>query len=158
MQRPAAIDQLIILGEQIGIPVYSEDSKDAVKVAKNSLKFAKDNNHDVVVLDTAGRLHIDKEMMVEISKLWRKNEMKLLLNEDIIGRNGEQERKHASRDDEVRVLVQHKSYYTCDSTYYLNTEMIVFPSQASIIEEYESLEEKEFDNELEYGILPEQTE
>ena len=69
LQRPAAIDQLIVLGEQTGIPVYSEESKDAVKVAKNSLKFAKDNNHDVVVLDTAGRLHIDAEMMGEISNV-----------------------------------------------------------------------------------------
>ena len=69
LQRPAAIDQLIVLGEQTGIPVYSEESKDAVKVAKNSLKFAKDNNHDVIVLDTAGRLHIDADMMGEISNV-----------------------------------------------------------------------------------------
>ncbi len=67
LQRPAAIEQLIVLGEQLGIDVYSEDSKNAVKVAKNSLKYARDRSCDVVVLDTAGRLHIDQEMMGEIS-------------------------------------------------------------------------------------------
>ncbi len=67
LQRPAAIEQLVILGEQTGIDVYKEDSKNAVKVAKNAIKHAKDNGHDVVVLDTAGRLHIDKEMMTEIA-------------------------------------------------------------------------------------------
>jgi len=69
LQRPAAIDQLIVLGEQLGIDVYSEDSKDAVKVAKNGVKYAKKNGHDVVLLDTAGRLHIDEAMMTEISNV-----------------------------------------------------------------------------------------
>ena len=67
LQRPAAIEQLKILGEQLNIDVYTEDSKNPVKVAKNSLKHAKSHGYDVVVLDTAGRLHIDKEMMTEIS-------------------------------------------------------------------------------------------
>jgi signal recognition particle subunit SRP54 len=67
LQRPAAIDQLIVLGQQLNIDVYSEESKNAVKVAKNALKHAKKNTYDVVVLDTAGRLHIDQEMMTEIS-------------------------------------------------------------------------------------------
>jgi len=67
LQRPAAIEQLKILGEQLSIDVYTEDSKNAVKVAKNSLKHARNQGHDVVVLDTAGRLHIDQEMMTEIS-------------------------------------------------------------------------------------------
>jgi signal recognition particle subunit SRP54 len=69
LQRPAAIEQLKILGEQLGIDVYSEQSKDAVRVAKNSIKYAKDNGHGVVVLDTAGRLHVDEEMMSEISDI-----------------------------------------------------------------------------------------
>jgi len=69
LQRPAAIEQLKILGEQTNIEVYSEDSRDSIKVAKNSLRFAKDNNFNVVVLDTAGRLHIDEEMMTEISNV-----------------------------------------------------------------------------------------
>ena len=67
LQRPAAIDQLVILGEQLNIDVYSEDSKNPVKVAKNALKHAKNQGHDVMVLDTAGRLHIDQDMMTEIS-------------------------------------------------------------------------------------------
>ena len=69
LQRPAAIEQLKILGEQLNIDVYTEDSKNSVKVAKNSLKFAKDNGYDVVVLDTAGRLHIDEEMMNEVANV-----------------------------------------------------------------------------------------
>ncbi len=67
LQRPAAIEQLRVLGEQTGIDVYTEDSKNAVRVAKQGLKYAKKNNHDVIVLDTAGRLHIDEDMMSEIS-------------------------------------------------------------------------------------------
>ncbi len=69
LQRPAAIDQLKILGQQLGIEVYSEESKDAVGVAKNSIKYAKEYGFDVVILDTAGRLHIDEEMMSEISNV-----------------------------------------------------------------------------------------
>ena len=67
LQRPAAIDQLVTLGGQIGVPVHSEQSKDAVAVAKNGVKFARNNNLDVIILDTAGRLHIDAELMGELS-------------------------------------------------------------------------------------------
>ena len=69
LQRPAAIEQLIILGQQLDIDVYSEDSKNSVKVAKNAVKHAKENAYDVVVLDTAGRLHIDEEMMAEVANV-----------------------------------------------------------------------------------------
>jgi signal recognition particle subunit SRP54 len=69
LQRPAAIEQLIILGQQIGVDVYSEDIKNAVKVAKNSLRHAKENGHNVVIIDTAGRLHIDQEMMTEVANI-----------------------------------------------------------------------------------------
>ena len=69
LQRPAAIEQLIILGQQAEIDVYSEDSKNSVKVAKNAVKHAKENGHDVVVIDTAGRLHIDEEMMSEVANV-----------------------------------------------------------------------------------------
>ena len=69
LQRPAAIDQLVTLGEQIGVEVYTEQIKDAVKVARNGVKYAKKNGYDVVILDTAGRLHIDSEMMDEISNV-----------------------------------------------------------------------------------------
>jgi signal recognition particle subunit SRP54 len=67
LQRPAAIEQLITLGKQIDIDVYSEQSKNAVKVAKNSIKYAHENGHDVALLDTAGRLHIDEGMMGEVA-------------------------------------------------------------------------------------------
>jgi len=67
LQRPAAIEQLVILGQQLGIDVYSEEGKNPVKVAQNSIRHAKENAHDVVVLDTAGRLHIDEDMMSEIA-------------------------------------------------------------------------------------------
>ena len=64
--RPAAVEQLSILGEKIGVPVYKEESKDALKVAKNALFYAKKNGIDTVIVDTAGRLQIDEPMMAEI--------------------------------------------------------------------------------------------
>jgi signal recognition particle subunit SRP54 len=70
LQRPAAIDQLCALGEQLGVEVYSErDTKDAVRVAKNGIQLAKTKGCDVVILDTAGRLHIDTEMMEQIKAI-----------------------------------------------------------------------------------------
>ncbi len=69
LQRPAAVEQIQVLGEQLGIDVYTEDTKDAVRVAKNALKHAKKNGYDVVLLDTAGRLHIDEDMMTEIENV-----------------------------------------------------------------------------------------
>ena len=66
--RPAAIEQLRVLGEQIGVPVYTEiDSKNVVSIAKNAIAQAKKNGNDVVIVDTAGRLAVDEEMMNEIS-------------------------------------------------------------------------------------------
>jgi len=68
--RPAAIEQLKILGEQIKISVFAEvENKNPVKIAKNAINFAKKNAHDVVIIDTAGRLAIDEEMMKEISNV-----------------------------------------------------------------------------------------
>ena len=68
--RPAAIDQLKVLGEQIGVPVYSEpESKDPVQIALNAIKEAKQNNYNLVIIDTAGRLAIDEAMMQEISAI-----------------------------------------------------------------------------------------
>ncbi|MGI5064125.1 signal recognition particle protein [Treponema denticola] len=64
--RPAAVEQLSVLGGNISVPVYKEETKDAVKVAKNSLAFAKKNFYDTVIVDTAGRLQIDEDMMKEI--------------------------------------------------------------------------------------------
>lgn len=68
--RPAAIQQLHILGEQISVPVYSEmDQKDPVKIAKEGIKQAKLKGNDLVIVDTAGRLAVDQEMMKEIAAL-----------------------------------------------------------------------------------------
>ena len=68
--RPAAIDQLHVVGEQIEVEVYSEeDNKNPVKIAKNAIAHAKSNNQNVVIIDTAGRLAIDDEMMTEIANI-----------------------------------------------------------------------------------------
>jgi len=68
--RPAAIEQLKVLGEQISVPVYTEEgNQNPVKIAKNAIKQARQEGHDVVIIDTAGRLAIDEEMMKEISSL-----------------------------------------------------------------------------------------
>ena len=66
--RPAAIDQLMMLGEEIGVAVVS-DGKDAVKVAKSAMKHASREGFDVVIVDTAGRLHVDEEMMREARRV-----------------------------------------------------------------------------------------
>ncbi len=68
--RPAAIDQLEVLGRQLNIPVFSDkDSKDVVSIATRALKEANSKLNDVVIVDTAGRLHIDEELMEELKRL-----------------------------------------------------------------------------------------
>ena len=67
--RPAAVEQLSVLGEKIGVEVYKEDTKDAVKVAKNAVNFAKKNAFNTLIIDTAGRLQIDESMMDEIAQI-----------------------------------------------------------------------------------------
>ena len=69
LQRPAAIDQLEQLGRQIQIPVYRRDTKDAVEVVKYGLQAAQSGGQDVVILDTAGRLHVDEELMDELVRV-----------------------------------------------------------------------------------------
>ena len=71
LQRPAAIEQLKIIGEQVGCPVYFEDPKDSdpVQVCRNGVKQAKANGSNVVILDTAGRLGIDEELMKELQRI-----------------------------------------------------------------------------------------
>lgn len=68
--RPAAIEQLKVLGQSIGVPVYTEDgNKNPVEIAKNAIAEAKSKQYDVVIIDTAGRLAVDKEMMDEIEAI-----------------------------------------------------------------------------------------
>ena len=68
--RPAAIDQLKVLAEQINIPVYTEDgNKNPVEIAENAIRYAKVNHNDLVIIDTAGRLAVDEQMMQEIAAI-----------------------------------------------------------------------------------------
>ena len=67
--RPAAIDQLKQLGKQLNIEVYDEGKSDPVKIAKNAIEYAKENKYDYVLVDTAGRLHIDEELMEELQNI-----------------------------------------------------------------------------------------
>jgi len=68
--RPAAINQISVLGEQIGVPVYKEEeNKNVVEIAQNAIKHAKVHGFDVVIVDTAGRLAVDEEMMTEIRNI-----------------------------------------------------------------------------------------
>jgi len=67
--RPAAIDQLIQLGKQLNIEVYEEGKKDPVEIAQNAISYAKENKYDYVLVDTAGRLHVDEELMDELDRV-----------------------------------------------------------------------------------------
>ena len=68
--RPAAIEQLKVIGEQVEVPVYSEpDSKNPVQIAQNAIKEAKAKGYDLVIVDTAGRLAIDEQMMIEFAAI-----------------------------------------------------------------------------------------
>ena len=69
LQRPAAIDQLEQLGRQIQIPVYRKDTQDPVEVVKYGIQAAQTAGQDVVILDTAGRLHIDEDLMAELARV-----------------------------------------------------------------------------------------
>lgn len=71
--RPATIDQLKQLGKQLGIEVYDEGKNDPVQISINAVKYAKENGYDYVLVDTAGRLHIDEELMDELDNI--KNEI-----------------------------------------------------------------------------------
>ena len=85
--RPAAIEQLKQIGKELNIPVYSEDSKDAVSIAKNGVCYAKENGYDYVLIDTAGRLHIDDNLMEELQNIKQevKPEETLLVIDSMMG-------------------------------------------------------------------------
>ncbi len=72
--RPAAIDQLIALGKQIDTPVFSDRAQSALNIAVDSLDFARKNVRDTVIIDTAGRLHVDEEMMAEVASIKEKTQ------------------------------------------------------------------------------------
>lgn len=87
--RPAAIEQLKQIGKELNIPVYSEDSKDAVSIAKNGVCYAKENGYDYVLIDTAGRLHIDDNLMEELQSIKNlvKPEETLLVIDSMMGQD-----------------------------------------------------------------------
>lgn len=87
--RPAAIEQLKQLGRELNIYVYSEDSKDAVSIAENGIKYAKENGYDYVFIDTAGRLHIDDALMNELISMneFIKPDEILLVIDSMIGQD-----------------------------------------------------------------------
>ena len=81
--RPAAIDQLKQLGKQLNIEVYEEGKKDPVEIASNAFKYAKENGFDYVLIDTAGRLHIDDDLMnelVDIENIVKPDEILLVID------------------------------------------------------------------------------
>ncbi len=67
--RPAAIKQLQVVGEQVGVPVFEMGTENPVHIAEEAIKFAKDHGNDYVFLDTAGRLHVDEELMQELTNI-----------------------------------------------------------------------------------------
>lgn len=67
--RPAAIDQLKQLGKQLNIEVYEEGKNNPIEIAKNAINYAKENKYDYVLIDTAGRLHVDEELMEELENI-----------------------------------------------------------------------------------------
>ncbi|MGD8114756.1 MAG: signal recognition particle protein, partial [Sphaerochaetaceae bacterium] len=69
--RPAAVLQLQVLGEKVGVPVYTQETKDPLKVAKGALKEAKKGQYDVLIVDTSGRMHLDEQLMGEITGISR---------------------------------------------------------------------------------------
>lgn len=87
--RPAAIDQLQRVGEIAGVEVFVGDKKNPIKIAKESIKYAKRNGFDTVIVDTAGRLHIDKEMMNEAGKIAKeiKPDELLFVSDSMTGQN-----------------------------------------------------------------------
>ncbi|HET7572971.1 MAG TPA: signal recognition particle protein [Gaiellaceae bacterium] len=71
LQRPAAIDQLVQLGEQVGVPVYADERADPVKAVRDGIERARADGRDVAILDTAGRLHVDEALMEELAAVRR---------------------------------------------------------------------------------------
>ena len=67
--RPAAVDQLETIGKELGVPVFSEDGKNPIQITQDSIQHARQNGQDVVIFDTAGRLHIDEDMMKELADI-----------------------------------------------------------------------------------------
>jgi len=89
VQRPAAIDQLEVLGGQVDVPVYAERGEKPPRICQNAIRKARETGRDTVILDTAGRLHIDQEMMAEVREIARVTEPHeiLLVCDSMIGQD-----------------------------------------------------------------------
>ena len=87
--RPAAVDQLEVLGKSLGIPVYKKDTKDVTEIVSEALEFAKDNCNDYIIIDTAGRLQVDEALMQELKDIEAKFEIheKILVVDAMIGQD-----------------------------------------------------------------------
>ena len=87
--RPAAVDQLEVLGKSLGIDVFKKDSKNVVDIVKDALEYAKNNHHDYVIIDTAGRLQVDDELMQELKDVEDAFEIheKILVVDAMIGQD-----------------------------------------------------------------------
>ncbi len=81
--RPAAIEQLQTVGKQLNIPVYTEGKKDVREIVPNALEYAKENKHDYIIIDTAGRLHIDEDLMgelIDVNEIAKPHEILLVID------------------------------------------------------------------------------
>lgn len=87
--RPAAVEQLEVIGKSLGIDVYKMDSKDVVEIINNALEFAKTNGNDYIIIDTAGRLQVDESLMAELKRIEDtfKIDEKLLVVDAMIGQD-----------------------------------------------------------------------
>lgn len=87
--RPAAVEQLEVIGKSLGIDVYKMDSKDVVEIINNALEFAKTNGNDYIIIDTAGRLQVDETLMAELKRIEDtfKIDEKLLVVDAMIGQD-----------------------------------------------------------------------
>ena len=107
IHRPAAVQQLITIGNQLDIRVYHEDSKNAVAIAKNALDIAKKERYDILIVDTAGRLHIDEDMMkelIDISKAVNPRET-LLVVDSMTGQDAVNAAQHFNENMEISGII-----------------------------------------------------
>ncbi|HPQ46027.1 MAG TPA: signal recognition particle protein [Clostridia bacterium] len=107
IHRPAAVQQLITIGNQLDIRVYHENSKNAVAIAKNALDIAKKERYDILIVDTAGRLHIDEDMMkelIDISKAVNPRET-LLVVDSMTGQDAVNAAQHFNENMEISGII-----------------------------------------------------
>jgi len=107
IHRPAAVQQLRTLGKQLDIPVYGSDAGDAVKIASDAVKEAKSKKIDVLIIDTAGRLHIDDDMMEELKDIEKVSEPveTLLVVDSMTGQDAVNAAEHFNENMEISGII-----------------------------------------------------